>query len=266
MAQQGPNPIEIYEATVQSMQAIISGVRTDQLNASTPCTEWDVQSLINHNIKVSQFFNGILTGAGGINPMEVNVPLPSEGAAAAFEAATNGLLTSAKATDPQKVIEAPFGSMPAGQLMMIPFADMFIHKWDLGKATGQETSMDSGLAEACYHFIEHMLEGGRDPNNFADAVIVPASASIQDKLLGISGRQPQLNFHRKGVNNGTTRRQSHRAIRSCGSGISANSFRSEAGPNAGVYALQRVERPAIDYPQHQGIRICVRRAGREYYG
>ena len=190
MAQQGPNPIEVYEATVQSMRSIISGVRADQLITPTPCTEWNVQALINHNIKVSQFFNSILTGADGVNPMEVNVPLPAEGAAAAFEAATSAFLATAKSTDLEKVVEAPFGTMPVGQILMIPFADMLVHKWDLAKATGQDTSLDGGLAEVCYHVLEHLLEGGRDPNNFAEAVSVPISASFQDKLLALSGRTP----------------------------------------------------------------------------
>ena len=190
MAQQGPNPIEVYDAIVQSMRPIVAGVRPDQLNANTPCAEWNVQALINHNIKVSQFINNILTGAGGAIAMEVNVPLPSEGAAAAFESATSGLLATAKATDLEKVVEAPFGSMPAGQLIMIPFMDMLIHKWDLAKATNQDTSLDSRLAEVGYHVIEHMLSGRRDPNNFAEAISVPASASIQEKLLAFTGRQP----------------------------------------------------------------------------
>ena len=56
MARQGPNPIEVYESTVQSMLSIVAGVRADQLDASTPCIEWNVQALINHNIKVSQVF------------------------------------------------------------------------------------------------------------------------------------------------------------------------------------------------------------------
>ena len=190
MAQQGPNPIEIYDATAQSMRAIVDGVSANQLNASTPCADWNVQALINHNIKVSQFFNSILTGTGGVNPMEVDVPLPPEGATAAFEAATSGLLNTVKATDLEKMIEAPFATLPVGQLLMIPFADMLIHKWDLAKATGQNTSIDSGLAEACFHVIEHFFEQGRDPKNFAGEVSVPISASIQDKLLAISGRQP----------------------------------------------------------------------------
>ena len=188
MTQQGPNPIEAYEGAIQSMRPIIAGVRADQLNASTPCTDWNVQALINHNINVSQFFNSLLIGAGGGGSMEVNVPLPPEGAAAAFEAATGGLLATAKATDLEKVIEAPFGSMPAGQLLMFPFGDMLIHKWDLAKATNQDTSLDSGLAEVCYQLMQGLLERGRDPN-FAEAVSVPISASIQDKLLAFSGRQ-----------------------------------------------------------------------------
>ena len=122
--------------------------------------------------------------------MEVNVPLPSEGAPAAFEAATSGLLATAKATDLEKVVEGPFGPMPVGQILMIPFADMLIHKWDLAKATGQDTSMDSGLAEVCYQLLQRFLEGGRDPNTFAAAITVPASASVQDKLLAFAGRQP----------------------------------------------------------------------------
>ena len=190
MAGQGPNPIEGYEATVQSMMPIIAGVGAEQLNGSTPCSEWNVQALINHNIKVSQFFDGIVTGASGVNPMEVNVPLPSEGAAAAFEAATSGLLFTAKATDLEKVVVAPFGTMPFGQILMIPFGDMLIHQWDLAKATGQDTSLDSGLADACYQLLQHLMQEGRDPDNFAAALTVSDSASIQDKLLAFAGRKP----------------------------------------------------------------------------
>jgi hypothetical protein len=38
--------------------------------------------------------------------------------------------------------------------------------------------------------INRLLGGGRDTTNFAPAIEVPANASIQDKLLAFSGRQP----------------------------------------------------------------------------
>jgi len=191
MTQQGPNPIEFYEGAVNYMRDIIAGVSSDQFSASTPCVEWNVQSLINHNIKVSQAFHGMLTGSGGVDPFDVSGPIPAEGAVAAFEGSTGALLEAIKASGAlEKVVDAPFGKMPGSQLIMIPFADLLIHKWDLAKATGQDSSMDSSMTDACYALLAPMMEGLRASGNFASEVSVPVSASVLDKLLAITGRQP----------------------------------------------------------------------------
>ncbi len=51
---QGPNPIEVYEQARAQLRPILAASST-QLGSSTPCTEWTVQSLINHAISVQQF-------------------------------------------------------------------------------------------------------------------------------------------------------------------------------------------------------------------
>ena len=68
MAQQDPNPIELYEAAVQAFRQTLSGVRADQLQGSTPCTDWNVQALITHNIKVAAFVEGLLQENITVNP------------------------------------------------------------------------------------------------------------------------------------------------------------------------------------------------------
>ena len=89
MTQQSmPNPIELYEGAVQYMRPIIAGVKPGQQVDTTPCTEWNVQELLNHNIKVAQMTQGMFTGGGPVNPMEVSGPLPPEGAAESWEAGT----------------------------------------------------------------------------------------------------------------------------------------------------------------------------------
>ena len=55
MAQQGPNPIELYEGAVNYMRPILAGVKADQLGGTTPCTKWSVQQSITHNVKVTAF-------------------------------------------------------------------------------------------------------------------------------------------------------------------------------------------------------------------
>ena len=85
--------------------------------------------------------------------------------------------------------------MPLGQIVMFPTLDLTVHKWDLAKGTNQDTSIDSGLAEACYPVAEAAAPGLRQNADqgmpsFGPEVTVPISASIQYKLLGMSGRLP----------------------------------------------------------------------------
>lgn len=124
---------------------------------------------------------------------EVSGALPPEGAADAFRAATDKVLQAIKAPGAMEKMVDPFGSgqaMPAGMFLMLPFGDIVLHKWDLAKGTNQDTSIDSALAEASFGALQHGIEDGRKMNFFGPEVQVPISAGIQDKLLGLSGRQP----------------------------------------------------------------------------
>ena len=192
MAQQGPNPIEVYESVVKALMPIMAGVTASQLSSTTPCTEWTVQSLINHALAVQVFGGSVLSKASPDMASMGNVDhaLPSEGAEAAFKSITDTTLAALKRANLEDTVETPFGAMPAGNFIMIPITDMIIHKWDLAKATGQGTSLDSGLAEVGLQVLQGALAKGRDPNFFAAEISLPATASVQDKLLAFSGRQP----------------------------------------------------------------------------
>lgn len=195
MSQQGPNPIEVYEAAVQAISSTVAGIESGQLSSSTPCTKWDVQALLNHNIRVAGFLRDVLNGISVEDPMDmmnvVGASLPAEGAEAALRAATSGAIAAAKQPGAMdKVFETPFGAMPGGHFIMLPFSDLVIHKWDLAKATNQDTSIDSGLAEVCFGVMSQGAEQGREMGLFGPEVQVSMTAGIQEKLLSMSGRQP----------------------------------------------------------------------------
>ena len=173
---------------------IVAGVKANQLGSPTPCSEWNVQALINHNLRVQAFVNTVLIGApGDISQIfnVVNEPIPTEGAEAVYTANTDAVLATIKSMSMETVLETAFGPMPAGNYLMIPFVDLVVHKWDLAKATNQSTDIDSGLAEVCLNYLKGLFQGGRlGPEFFADEVNIPSAASVQDQLLGIAGRQP----------------------------------------------------------------------------
>lgn len=71
--------IELYEGAVQQMLPTLEAIKPDQLTAATPCTEWNVQALINHNIKTTSFVQGIIRGNNTIDTGDVGGPLPQKG-------------------------------------------------------------------------------------------------------------------------------------------------------------------------------------------
>lgn len=192
MAQQGPNPIEVYESVVKGLMPIMAGVTPAKLSSTTACTEWTVQSLINHALAVQVFGGSVLskTSPDMASMGNVDHALPSEGAEAAFKSITDTTLATLKRANLEETVETPFGPMPAGNFIMIPITDMIIHKWDLGKATGQDSAIDNALAELGIQVLSPAIAQGREGGFFGPEVSVSASASAQDRLLGLSGRTP----------------------------------------------------------------------------
>ena len=141
MAQQGGNPIELYEAAAQGFRKTLSGVGLNQMGDPTPCTEWNVQALINHNLKVAGFVAGVYRENITVSPLDVGGPLP-EG-------------------DALELLDAGIGN----------------------------------VLEVCHNAFAPMMEHMREEEFGGGKIMgpevqVPASASLQDRFLGIMGRQP----------------------------------------------------------------------------
>ena len=171
----------LYATTVARARAAVDGVADDQLGLPTPCSEWNVQQLIDH-------MAGAQTGIAG---MVVGDQVAAEGSTMeridAAASAINGAAAEPGALD--KVVESRMGEMPVSRMIGMAVGDLAIHTWDLAKATGQDASLDDGVVEFLYSFMEAMLQRGRGPA-FAAPVAVPADAPLLDRLMGITGREP----------------------------------------------------------------------------
>ena len=113
MAQQ-PSPIEMYEAAAQGFRQRLSGVQSSQMGNATPCTKWDVQALINHNIKVAGFIEGALQENITVNPLDVSGPLPDGNALELLNAGIAKVIEVAKSGSLDQRINTSFGEMTMG--------------------------------------------------------------------------------------------------------------------------------------------------------
>jgi len=83
------------------------------------------------------------------------------------------------------------GRMSLSQaIAMIYTADVFLHRWDLARATGQDDTLDP---ERCAQMLEGMLpldDVLRQSGQYGPRVDVPDDADVQTKLLAFIGRTP----------------------------------------------------------------------------
>jgi uncharacterized protein (TIGR03086 family) len=152
-----------------------------KLDAVTPCDEWDVRALMNHMLQTQQYFVGSARGEDVAPPAGQPPPLLSNDPVADFQRAESEMLAT---FSEDGVIEK------TGPALGIAFADALLHGWDLAKATGQDTTMPDGLAEAAFSMIHGRFTDEQRTGVFKPEVPVPASASGQDKLLAYAGRNP----------------------------------------------------------------------------
>ncbi|GAB3182400.1 maleylpyruvate isomerase family mycothiol-dependent enzyme [Nesterenkonia halophila] len=68
--------------------------------------------------------------------------------------------------------------------------DVFMHTWDLGRAAGQDVTLDEDFSAQLLAVLERKNEQLRASGHFGPRVPVPADAPVQERLAGFIGRDP----------------------------------------------------------------------------
>jgi uncharacterized protein (TIGR03086 family) len=167
-------------------------VRADQFSDSTPCTEWDVRTLLNHLILWTSY-----SAERRAHGESVSEELMAKDFAAEpdFAAAYRAQLDRALAAwaDPaawERDLNVMGSATPAADVAALLIAEMVLHGWDLAVATGQSYTVSDKAATAALAAVEANAELFRQYKGFAEPVPVPAGAPAVDRVLALSGRDP----------------------------------------------------------------------------
>ena len=69
-------------------------------------------------------------------------------------------------------------------------ADVFMHSWDLARASGQDAGLDEGWASTLLEGMRPIEELLRSSGQYGPAVAVPDDAPAVTRLMGFVGRDP----------------------------------------------------------------------------
>jgi uncharacterized protein (TIGR03086 family) len=180
----GPNKstdlLDLYRSASEWTLDKIEGA-SGKLDASTPCDDWNVRQLLNHMLQTQHYFVGSARGENVSPPSGTPPSILSGDPAEDFRRARSETI---RTFGEDGMIDK------TGPSLGIAFADQLIHGWDVAEATGQDSTMPDGLAEAAYDTIHGQFTDEQRTGVFKPEIEVDPSASAQDRLLAYTGRRP----------------------------------------------------------------------------
>jgi uncharacterized protein (TIGR03086 family) len=170
--------------TYEHAETVVAGSPPELRHHPTPCSLWDVQTLLNHIVAVLRGFPVVLSG----QKADWTAGVLGEDPLTAFRDAADDNLRAWRA---EGALEAPSPKLPGMRLVEVNLLDTLTHTWDLATATGQANPLSSDVVEHAYRvWRDAPLDVSRAAGAFAPRISVPADAPTMDRLVALLGRQP----------------------------------------------------------------------------
>jgi uncharacterized protein (TIGR03086 family) len=181
--------IELLGRALDQTGTIVEGVRQDQWDLPTPCTDWDVRTLVGHLVRGNENTAAVAEGRERQpHPIADVGDDPKE----AFRRTAPELIRAWREHgELDRPYQTPLGMMPGRALLTLRLADNITHGWDLARATEQTPPYDDDLVQTALTFAQATLSGNRPPGGaFAPSVATPDDIPAIDRLAAFLGRQP----------------------------------------------------------------------------
>ena len=182
------NPADEHRRIAGAFTATVEGTAPAAWDDPAPPEGWMARDVVRHLV---EWFPAFLQGAAGITlPAGPSVDDDPAGAWRTQCDAVQALLDDPATA--QREHELPhLGAMPLGQAIdMIYTGDVFLHRWDLARATGQDETLDPNKCAEMLEGMQPMEDALRESGHYGPRVDVPDDADIQTKLLAFIGRTP----------------------------------------------------------------------------
>ena len=184
----------ILAADPAERHRLVAGTFSDRVrstgdwSAPAPVDGWTARDVVRHLV---EWFPGFL--AMGSDVRLPSGPSVDDDPVGAWQVHADGV--QAVLDDPANAdrmfSNQHTGTMPLPQAVDTFYtADVFMHTWDLARATGQDETLDADFSATLLEGMEPMDEILRASGQYGAKVPVADDAPVQDRMLGFIGRDP----------------------------------------------------------------------------
>jgi uncharacterized protein (TIGR03086 family) len=161
---------------------------TPSWDAPSPVAGWTARDVVRH---LTGWFPAFLASGAGIELP--SGPSADENPVAAWQVHCDGV--QAVLDDPEtahrELANPHIGQLPlATAIDQFYTADVFMHTWDLSRATGQDDRLDPAFCAQLLGGMEPIDQLLRSSGQYGPRVDVPPDADPQTRLIAFIGRNP----------------------------------------------------------------------------
>lgn len=177
------DPQERHRRFAADFASLTRGV--DDWSAPAPVGGWTVRDVVGHLVG---WFPGFLAAAGVSLPPG---PAVDDDPVAAWQHQADAV-QALLAERGEEQLSHPRGGTHrlADAVDRFYTADVFMHSWDLARASGQDLALDEGYAAILLEGMRPIEEVLRSSGQYGAPVPVPGEAPVVDRLMGFIGRDP----------------------------------------------------------------------------
>jgi uncharacterized protein (TIGR03086 family) len=168
---------------------VVAGVRPDQWDDPSPVDAWAARDVVRH--LVEWFPSFLAAGADVALPPGPSADDDPAGAWRHLQGEVQALLDD-PGSAARVLSNRHTGDVPLPEAVSRFFTgDVFLHTWDLARATGQDDTLDPERCAEMLAGMEPIEDAMRSSGQYGPRVEVPEDADVQTRLLGFIGRDPQ---------------------------------------------------------------------------
>jgi uncharacterized protein (TIGR03086 family) len=181
-------PSDEHRRIAGAFTVTVEGVAAEAWDRPAPVEGWVARDVVRHLVEwLPAFLEG---GTGIMLPAGPSVDNDPAGAWRTQADAVQALLDD-PATAEREHDLPHIGRMSLERAIdMIYTGDVFLHRWDLARATGQDETLDPDKCAAMFEGMLPMDEILRQSGQYGPRVAVADDADVQTKLLAFIGRTP----------------------------------------------------------------------------
>jgi uncharacterized protein (TIGR03086 family) len=183
-----PEAAARHAEVARAFGARVTGVAPGRWDDPSPVEGWVARDVVRHLV---EWFPAFLRGGSGVElatgPSVDDDPVE---AWQVHSAAVQQLLDD-PATDHLVLDDPHVGRLPVADAVDRFYTpDVFMHTWDLARATGQDEALDPATCRELYEGMLPLDGMLRASGQYGPRTPVPEDADVQTKLLAFIGRRP----------------------------------------------------------------------------